>query len=490
MTLPNTTVQTGAGLAVGVTQGNVRIYRGIRYGDPAIPKTRFSGLVRAQARDGLANGQPAAFPQKRSRLADLMGDAVAGIRQEEEAFLLDLWAPCDAENLPVLVFLHGGAFISGGGSGTRYDGARLASEEDLIVITLNYRLGALGHLCIDGVCDGNLPFGDILQALQWIQENACGFGGNPDNVTVAGQSAGAWYAHLLAVSRASKGLLRRNILLSLPYYPPMLRTSAEHLMREFSALVDHRDLRSVPIEEVLSAQVEIMKRASRFGDLTLGFYPVVSGDIVPEWLFDYPRAAAVAHIESTLIGYTRDENAAFLFGAEATRSPTEKAVTAWYESKFGADGVSAREHFDKLRSAPTSYTALVDGGTELSFAVPARSIAHAFSNEGIKSWMYRFDLQSGSQTLLGPHCLELPFLFGNREDWRDASMLEQIDDVVFERVSAQFRHAIAEYSRGRSPSSSPGSIWSAYSSNSRKCNVLDSDSAASIIDVVHPGIHL
>ncbi|MDE1009334.1 MAG: carboxylesterase family protein [Paraburkholderia fungorum] len=476
MTSNVTEVSTPAGVALGVVRDNVRIFRGIRYGCTQAGAGRFQEVKPFRNGNGPISEKYSVFPQLRSRLADVMGDAVRDITQAEDAFLLDVWAPADASRLPVLVFLHGGAFISGGGCGTRYDGFRLASEESVVVVTLNYRLGAMGHLFIDGVSHGNLPFGDILCALRWVQENVGSFGGDSANVTVAGQSAGAWYAHLLAVSPASRGLLRRNVLLSIPHYPPMPADTARETGRFFTSLPGGSDPHTMPVDTLLAAQREVMTRAARFGDLTLGFYPVVDGDVVPEWLFDYRRAAEAAHVETTLVGYTRDENAAFLSISGFSMPPDEHAVTEWFRDKFGSMAEVVRSNLDRLRDRPSPYTSLVDGGTWLSFALPAHALVDACSQRGIRSWLYRFDLPTGSEDILSPHCLELPFLFGNREDWDDARMLARIPPRIFEAVSSAFRHAIARFVHGELPASRSGNAWDEYSAQTKRCNLVTAES--------------
>ena len=148
-----------------------------------------------------------------------------------------------------MVWIHGGAFAIGGSSLETYDGARLAERGDVVVVSCNYRVGALGFVTLPGISNNGLR--DQLAALQWVQENIDTFGGDPGNVTVFGESAGAGaLLHLLAAP-ASKGLFRRAILQS-PGAETVDRAKGEQLGAAFLARVD--DLRSATVQEIIAAQ--------------------------------------------------------------------------------------------------------------------------------------------------------------------------------------------------------------------------------------------
>ena len=147
------------------------------------PCTPWQG-VRDATRDG-----PIA-PQGRSRLAHIMGDFERP--QSEDCLTLNIWTPApDSKKRPVMVWIHGGAFASGAGSLPWYSGESFAANGDIVAVSINYRLGALGFLCLPGVSDGNLGLLDQVAALRFVRDNIAAFGGDPDNVTVVGQSAGA-----------------------------------------------------------------------------------------------------------------------------------------------------------------------------------------------------------------------------------------------------------------------------------------------------------
>ena len=461
------TLRTGAGDLRGALRENVRIFRGIPYAVPDTAGKRFSEAAPTPSWSGLrdATALPAIFPQLPSRLAQVNGRGVEDNPQSEEAFLLNVWAPADASQAPVLVFLHGGAFVSGGGTAQWYDGERLARETGIVVVSVNYRLGALGHLCLPQAgLDGNLPVRDLLVALQWVQRHIEAFGGNPQRVTVAGQSAGAWYAYLLGASPASKGLLRQTLLLSVPDRPPMEPETARRLGREFLDLAGARDIATLTTSEVLNIQSSIMRRSSGFAEIGLAFYPVQQDGLVPEWLADYERAAAESHIEASMIGYTSEENAAFLFRSEEVLRADARRVRQWYEEKFGDRAADFYEAFAAARPAHTPYTQTLDAASFIHFKQPAMQIAHHLSAQGKPSYLYEFAYQTQVPDLYSPHCFDLPFLFGNRDAWHDAPMLAQTDMQHFEAVGGELRSAVGRYVKTGNPGPAADGAWQPYSS--------------------------
>ena len=130
--------------------------------------------------------------------------------------------------------------------------------------------------------------------------------------------------------------------------------------------------------------------------------------------------------------------ASFFFASPEERHPEFARVDAWFDEQFGAAGKTHRERFIANREDSTPYTLLVDSATELTFAKPARAIAQSLAETGKASWLYRFDVESGSDDFMSPHCFDLPFLFGNRTAWSDAPMLKAVDDATYEKASLEF----------------------------------------------------
>ncbi|AVW89869.1 hypothetical protein DA792_01405 (plasmid) [Celeribacter baekdonensis] len=176
----------------GTTCGGVECFYGIRYGRLSKPDTPRSAVTPASGQLDVRHlTEVPVFPQLPSRLEALMGPGIGENPQSDEAFYLNVWTPEGGTDLPVMVFLHGGAWVSGGGAARWYRGAALAAE-GMVVVTLNYRIGPNGHLEEDADQDpsDHRPMGDILTALQWVKDHICDFGGDANRITLAGQSAG------------------------------------------------------------------------------------------------------------------------------------------------------------------------------------------------------------------------------------------------------------------------------------------------------------
>jgi para-nitrobenzyl esterase len=373
-------VETNTGRIRGAAIGEITAFRGIPYARAA----RFAAPqpVRSWAgvRDAVTPG-PAA-PQPPSRLQNVMGPFE--IPQSEDCLSLNIWAPRGSGH-PVLVFLHGGGFSSGSGGLAWYDGTELAARGDLVVVTVNYRLGALGFLRLPGVSDGNLGLLDQLSALHWVRDNIAAFGGDPHNVTVAGQSAGAMSILALLSGEAARGLIHRAILQStpagmLPDEPDKAAHTGGMLLRELGIEPSEAArLGAVPLADLLAAQLGVARRTP--ANPVPPFQLVVDTLVVPD-----PVAAVGARGADgvpILLGTTRDEAAAFFPDGRTTA----EAVTVQM------------------------------------FSEPTQRLARLLTAAGAPPWQYRFDWHPADSPYGACHCIELPFVLGDEAAWRHAPML-------------------------------------------------------------------
>ncbi|WP_225727606.1 MULTISPECIES: carboxylesterase/lipase family protein [unclassified Nocardia] len=382
------TAETTAGRVRGAAVGPVRVFRGIpfahaeRFASPE-PPAPWPGI-----RDAIEFG-PAA-PQSASRLARVFGPFE--VPQDEHCLSLNVWAPA-GERHPVLVFLHGGGFASGAGRLGWYDGTEFAAATDTVVVTVNYRLGALGYLALPGVSAGNLGLLDQLAALRWVRDNIAAFGGDPALVTVSGQSGGALSILAMLAGRSGSGLFRRAILQSTPLgMPPAdpddALTVGRMLLAELG-IADEQRLRRVPVAALLAAQDAV---AARWSGATPPFQLVADGDLVPADLLTVPRTDV-----DVLAGTNRDEGAGFFAG--------EPAAIAAATARFFTD------------SLPRLSDSLAAGG-----AAP---------------WRYRFDWCPPDSPFGACHGIELPFVLGDAAAWAAAPMLcgQRPGELVYEMRS-------------------------------------------------------
>jgi len=176
--------------------------------------------------------------------------------------------------------------------------------------------------------------------------------------------------------------------------------------------------------------------------------------------------------------------ASFFFASPEERHPEFARVDAWFDEQFGAAGKTHRERFIANRKDSTPYTLLVDSATELTLAKPARAIAQSLAETGKASWLYRFDVESGSDDFMSPHCFDLPFLFGNRTAWSDAPMLKAVDDATYEKASLEFRSAVTAFLTGGEPKTFDGVPWSAFDPSRPMLSALSSTMTTRPLDEI------
>jgi carboxylesterase type B len=288
-------------------------YKGVRYGNAKrwtvpTPVAAAAGLVKATAFGPICPQAPA-----------------DGINQSEECLYLNLWTPTRSgvKNLPVMVFIPGGAFVSGAGSLPVYDGARLAVRGAVIVVTLNYRLGALGFLAGGSGADrlaGNYGFADQQLALRWVRRNVRSFGGDPAKITIFGESAGAISVGAHLVAPASRSLFRSALMESNPYGIPFKTPSqADKIRTEFDATPDAAACRGrraclakLPAATIVEAQGEVLPilpvLAGQLGAI-LAWAPYVDGLLIA----GQPNRAAISR--PLIAGTNRDEGTLFVDAA-------------------------------------------------------------------------------------------------------------------------------------------------------------------------------
>ncbi len=214
-------VQTSFGTLRGVEAKGLYVFRGIGFARPPVGPLRFRPPGPPDSWEGVRDATRfgAAAPQSLGLLGPIFSMGIA--ETSEDCLHLNVWTPgLDSRRRPVLVWIHGGAFVLGAGSQTLYDGAALARRGDVVVVTINYRLGALGFLCARELSQGRIPATgnegllDQIAALAWVQEEIARFGGDPDNVTIFGESAGAMSCATLLAAPGARGRFRRAILQS------------------------------------------------------------------------------------------------------------------------------------------------------------------------------------------------------------------------------------------------------------------------------------
>lgn len=471
------------GLYRGVAQDGVAVFRGIRYAEPPVGALRFASPRPVAAAtvpiDASAYGPislqdidplPMVLPGTENNYYDQ--NAVAS----EDCLNLNIWTPDVGGRAPVLVWIHGGAFLCGSGTGSWLDGTRLARDNGVVVVTLNYRLGYLGGLYL-GDYDrsrSNLALQDQLEALRWIKKNISAFGGDPDRVTVGGQSAGALSVAALIAAPEGRGLFRRAIIdsghadgfISLE----AARETTEYLLGRLS--IDRNgdvleQLRAVSAFRVLAIQRELgMSRRA---------FPLVGDDVT---LPADPLAAVSARTDvDILIGTTSEEDRLFEVTGWAPPSRTLAQTLAGY-----LFDPAARTQAEALY-APLLQEMGNDSGriahliaTEHSWGEPARQLASVHSAAGGLTYLYEFAWASSAlEGKLGAaHLVDLPFFFDNLDAPGVSELLGAAGQAdTARRLAKGLSAAIASFARSGDPGGPLGD-WPAFTPSKRATMVLES----------------
>ncbi|MEV6639842.1 carboxylesterase family protein [Amycolatopsis sp. NPDC051371] len=382
-------------MIVETTTGRIRGEAGVFWGIPYATAKRFEAPQPPKpwtdVRDALEPG-PAA-PQPPSRLEHALGPMP--LPQSEDCLSLNVFTPSTTGSRPVLVWIHGGGFSSGSGGQVWYTGTRLAREADAVVVTLNYRLGALGFLSAPGI-PPNLGIADQLAALEWVRDNVAAFGGNPAEVTLGGQSAGAQSTLALWSAPRARGLVKRIALQSAPLG---MRPSTSDEASQNAVLLQQElgeDFRAVPTAQLLEAQLKVAAKTAKPGSLEPPFQLVADDDLVAKDLIEAAPAGPA------LISSTKDELRAF--APDAPQEVVDKA-----NSFFVSDTLAAK----------------------------------------LDAFAYRFDWEAPGNPFKACHCIDLPFLFGTHDVW-DAPMLEGAPKGL--EAETGLREVWAAFLHGKRPS--------------------------------------
>ncbi|TWE29208.1 para-nitrobenzyl esterase [Prauserella muralis] len=339
----------------------------------------------------------------------------------EECLNLNIWTPDpSAEGLPVLVFIHGGAFVAGSGSVHQYDGSAFASD-GVVCVTINYRLGAEGFLHL-GDGEANLGLLDQLAALEWVQQNIAAFGGDPGAVTLAGESAGAMSVTTLLSMERSRGLFARAIAQSggaLHILTDELgRTVGLRLAERLAVEPARAALRRIEPAVLACAADEVVRDVqgmpdpARWGFLALTltpFAPSVDGEVLSAHPLTAFRSGAGSSVP-LLTGWNRDEGRFFLVADGTIDAVDDARLTAAAQS-YGLPE-SGLELYRRNRPGASAGDVLAAVFGDWMFAMPAIRVAEVRGRTA-KTWVYRFDHpQDRSNHGFGPaHATELPYVF-------------------------------------------------------------------------------
>jgi para-nitrobenzyl esterase len=465
-------VTTRAGRVEGAEADGVRVFRAVPYAAAPV------GTRRWRAPEPMvhwpfvwrATGTAPAAPQPVD--ASPGSGVLPGLdvtKTDEDCLYLNVWAPVGAKGAPVMVWVPGGAFVTGGAAIPMYDGTGLAARLGVVVVTVTYRLGALGFAAIEGA-PPNRGLLDQVAALEWVRDNIDAFGGDPGNVTVFGESAGGGSVlHLLAMP-SSRGLMRRAIVQSGATDLTLTADQAASVAARFTTALDG-DL-SARVGRVLDAQLAAMFEAmAEVG--AMPYHPFVDGEVVT----DRPVGAIAGAGVDLLMGTTRDEMRMFLDpkSADLDRARVTRRA-ARYLASLGGDDAAAGELVasydgDPHLPGPGDVWSAIQTDGEMRRPADAIAGAHADGAGAGATFVYRFDhpLAGDLAHLRACHASDLPYPFGTF----DAAGWSAVVTPEAYRVSDAMQAAWVAFARTGNPSCDEVGDWPAYDVTRRATMILD-----------------
>jgi para-nitrobenzyl esterase len=459
-----TVVTTKNGKLEGYIQDGLYVFKGIPYAAPPVGKLRW---MPPQPPESWSGVRPAKEYGSISPQNVMPVDAnVPGMPdfskelQDEGCLFLNVWTPgLDDARRPVIFWIHGGAFIIGAGTEPFLENGKLVRRGDVVLVSINYRMGAFGFINLKEITDGKIPATgnegllDQIAALNWVHDNIAVFGGDPDNVTVAGFSAGGMSIGCLLGMRLARGKFHKAINRSGSTNTVASLDSAVEITGQFLELFnlngkDTAAIRSLTTEQLLDGQqkMEIMLRETK-GALT-PFMPVVDGDVIPEFPIESIKKGSAKNV-IVMAGNTLDELKITKGMDPNMRNLDEAGLLKWLESLMPADLVPEtiqvyREALKKRGSSTSPLDIAGTVSTDMMFRIPTLRLVEAQRDSGASAYNYYFTYKSPAMggVLGAMHGLDNPFLFdeldpdftGNGPEAKNLAVKVQDSCIAFART--------------------------------------------------------
>ena len=473
-------VQTAYGPVRGVDEGSATAWKGVRYAAPPVGDLRFRAPQPpepwTEPADATGYGPACPQPPVPSFPINL------GARQNEDCLRLNIWSPTGTEpgdGKPVMVWIHGGAYVLGSGSQPYYNGRRLAASGNAVVVTVNYRLGAFGFLDIPGF-DSNVGLRDVLAALRWVQTNIAAFGGDPGRVTIFGESAGAGIVTTLLAVPEAEGLFAGAIAQSSPATSVYDRSRAQRVTEEVLDFLQIRPgeegkLVEVGVPALIAATKKVFDEVPVRNPGTLAFVPTVDGDL----LHDYPVQVARegrTHPVPLIIGTNKNEAALFRLMRSPLMPITPRAITSMFNQIAGEQPDLQLPTEEQLGSAYGTKKGArgLNIASDVGFRMP--SVWFAEGHNGVAPvYLYRFDFATPLMKVLlvgAAHATELPYVWGTLGVPQDMTL--KLGGVkAAKAVSKRIRARWVNFAATAKPTGLAGEPdWSPYTETDRACLII------------------
>lgn len=473
----NIIAETRSGKVRGIREDGLCIFKGVPYAAPPVGRLRWMPPQPVEPWSGVRPALEFGPVPPQNPISNNTGSG--GVRtepQSEDCLYLNIWSPgVDDEKRPVLLWLHGGAFCLGSGSNPRHDGSSLARRGNVVVVTINYRLGALGFLNLNELTGGKIPSTgnegllDQTAALRWVQDNIAGFGGDPGNITVFGESAGGMSISCLMASPLTPGLFQKAILQSGVGNMAISLSDAVYNARQFLAVLDIKpddidSLRSLSVARLLSAQKKVLTitQEPKTGPGLTATVPVIDGKVIPEPPLEAVKKGRAASI-AVLIG-TNLEETKFFNTISPNLSPKDDGwLIEQLKGFLPLDYIPGLiETYRQARSkrgesvTPVELWSAID--TDHMFRIPALRYVEEQSRHNPQTYNYLFTWKSPIPYLGACHTLDVGLVFGNTRENLYGSSPE------VEKLSGNMQDAWTSFARTGDPGCVSLGTWPPYGS--------------------------
>ena len=480
---------TTYGKIAGFTQNGLYIFKGIPYAKA----NRFEAPTAPDSWEGVRSCRHFGPTSPQGKRSGWESDEIAFAFDWDDGYTgencqrLNIWTPGldDGKTRPVMVWLHGGGFAAGSGQELPgYDGANLSKNEDVVVVTLNHRLNALGFLDLSDFGDkyaksGNAGMLDIVSALEWVRDNIVNFGGDPGNVTIFGQSGGGGKVGTLTGMPAAEGLFHKAIVQSGSMLRMMTSDNSRRIGRETAAILglDKNNIGAIdtiPYEQLLAAGEKAIAKVkaevgAEGGAFIFGWAPTVDGDVLPEHPYGNEAPQQSRDIPM-MIGTTLHEFTASTY-VLALKNLSKEQIVENLRQRYGDNTDDFLKAFEK---AYPDYAAIDLIDTDFTFRPSAVVQAGLKAGQDAAPvYMYLFSWESPVMDgrLRSTHCMEIPFVFANTD--RHASMTGGGDDA--RRLGDIMSKAWANFARTGNPNTEDLPEWPAFTAENGATMVFDNE---------------
>jgi len=486
-------VQTEQGVVQGYFDDRIYCFKGLPYGADTAGENRFRPPQPPPAWEGVREATrfgadaPQQNPDRRAARQEDAAVQTSGV-EGENCLVLNVWTPGlePSERKPVMVWLHGGGFVSGSGSGTIYNGRNLADRGDLVLVSINHRLGVLGYLNLDGVVESeeplvNLGMLDILGALEWVQRNIERFGGDPDQVTIFGESGGGRKVTSLLAMPSAQHLFHRGIIQSGPAVFMNDADASQEITAMFLKALGMdkptlRELQQLPLDDLLRAQHAAVREAGRSRPgIAQTLAAVVDGEILPHHPFD-PDAPAISDDKPVIVGYNQTEATLFMGRDEGLWNLDEDGLLERVERLVGEKAAAIIDQYREAYPDATCSDLLAFITTGNSrYPVDSITLAERKAARGAAPvWLYTLTFRSTARrgALRTPHALEIPFVFDGVEGSRAFVGEGDGPDQMAEQMSSTW----IAFARNGDPNNGTIPRWEPYDGAKRSTMVFNTES--------------